>query len=91
MRGWSVTRKSSSDGRWAYTLHARAQEEPFVHALHTVRRQAYCIDLPLDLKRPQQMALRLALRADRMLEVRQGREIVAAIDTETFAVHRHHD
>jgi hypothetical protein len=91
MRGWALTRRTSSDGRWAYTLYARAKKAPFVHALDTVRRQAYCIDLPLDLKQDQQMALRLALRADRMLEVRDGRETVAAVDTKTFAVHGHHD
>jgi len=89
MRGWSVTRETTSDGRWAYTLYARAQHEPFVHALDTVRRQAYCIDVPLDLTRAEQMALRLALRGDRMLEVRQGGTSVAAIDTRTFVVHRH--
>lgn len=89
MRGWAVTRSTSSDGRWAYTLYARAKNAPFVHALDTARRQAYCIDLPLDLKRPQQMALRLALRSDRMLEVRQGRETVAAVDTRSFVVHTH--
>lgn len=89
MRGWSVTRQTTSDGRWAYTLYARAKKEPFVHALDTVRRRAYCIDLPLELKRAEQMALRLALRGDRSLEVRQGRESVAAIDTKTFVVQRH--
>jgi hypothetical protein len=89
MRGWAVTRRTTSDGRWAYTLYARAKKEPFVHALDTVRRQAYCIDLPLDLRRPAQMALRLALRSDRMLEVRQGRETVAAVDTRSLVVHKH--
>lgn len=89
MRGWSVTRTTSSDGRWAYTLYARAKKEPFVHALDTVRRQAYCIDLPLDLTRAEQMRLRLALRADRTLEVRRAGTGVAAIDTRTFVVHRH--
>ena len=89
MRGWSVTRKTSSDGRWAYTLYARAKKEPFVHALDTVRRQAYCIDLPLDLKRADQMTLRLRLRGDQMLDVRQGRNTVAAVDTRSFVVHRH--
>ena len=89
MRGEPATRATSSDGRWAYTLYARAKKEPFVHALDTARRQAYCIDLPLDLKRPEQMSLRLAMRGDRMLEVRQGRETVAAVDTKTFVVHRH--
>ncbi len=88
MRGWAVTRKTTSDGRWAYTLYARAKHEPFVHALDTVRRQAYCIDIPLDLTRVEQMGLRLALRG-RMLEVRQGSAGVAAIDTTTFVVHRH--
>jgi hypothetical protein len=89
MRGWALTRKSSSDGRWAYTLYAREKHKPFVHALDTVRRQAYCIDLPLDLRKQEQMTLRLTLRADRMLEVLQGREDVAAVDTRTFVVHKH--
>lgn len=90
MRGWALTRKTTSDGRWAYTLYAREKHEPFVHALDTVKRQAYCIDLPLDLPRREQMTLRLSLRADRMLQIRQGRADVAAIDTRTFKVHRHH-
>ncbi len=89
MRGWSVTRETTSNGRWAYTLYARAEKEPFVHALDTVQRRAYCIDLPLDLKRPEQMSLRLALRGDRMLDVRQGRDTVAALDTRTLVVHKH--
>jgi hypothetical protein len=89
MRGWAVTRKTTSDGRWAYTLYARAKHEPFVHALDTERRQAYCIDIPLDLTRSAQMGLRLALRGDRTLEVRQGSVGVATIDTRTFVVHGH--
>ena len=89
MRGDPATRATSSDGRWAYTLYARARNAPFVHALDTVDRQAYCIDLPLDLKRPAQMALRLVLRGDRTLEVRQLRTTLAAVDTRTFVVHRH--
>ena len=88
MRGWALTRRTSSDGRWAYTLYARAKREPFVHALDTVKRRAYCIDLPLDLKRAAQIHLRLALRGDR-LDVRQGRVSLARIDTKTFAVHGH--
>ena len=89
MRGWAVTRVTTSTGRWAYTLYARAKKEPFVHALDVERRRAYCIDLPLNLKRPQQMTLRLSLRDDRMLQVRHGRTSVAQIDTRTFAVHTH--
>jgi hypothetical protein len=88
MRGWPVTRATTTDGRWAYTLYARQRHEPFVHALDTSSRKAYCIDLPLDLGRPEQMGLRLRLRRD-LLEVRAGRETVAAVDTSTFAVHTH--
>lgn len=89
MRGWALTRKTSANGRWAYTLYARERKAPFVHALDTVRRQAYCIDLPVDLTRDQQMELRLALRSDRMLHVRRGEASVATIDTRTFAVRDH--
>lgn len=87
MRGWPVARRSSSTGRWAYTLYARATKQPFVHALDTERRRAYCVDLPLPLKRTAQMGLRLALRGERTLEIRRGRAPVAAVDTETFVVH----
>jgi hypothetical protein len=89
MRGEPATRASSSDGRWAYTLYARKKHAPFVHALDTARRQAFCIDLPLALSRHRQMQLRLVLRADRKLLVRQGRATLAVVDTETLAVHRH--
>jgi hypothetical protein len=89
MRGWAVTRVTTSTGRWAYTLYARARKEPFVHALDAEQRRAYCVDLPLDLKRAQQMTLRLSLRADRTLQIRQGRASLAVLDTKTFAVHTH--
>ena len=46
MGGEPVTRASSSDGRWAYTLYARAKHEPFIHALDTEKKEAYCIGLP---------------------------------------------
>lgn len=89
MGGQPVTRATSADGRWAYTLYAREAHEPFVHALDTARREAFCIDLPLRLGQPKQMGLRLRLESDgRALSVVQGRRSVAAIDTETWAVER---
>lgn len=87
MGGQAVTRATSSDGRWAYTLYARQKLEPFVHALDTVRREAFCIDLPLDLNQQRQMMLRLKLVEDgQRLAVRAGSRIMADIDTETFRV-----
>lgn len=44
MQGFAVTRTTSRDGRWAYTLYAG--DENFVHALDTVGGKAFCIDVP---------------------------------------------
>ncbi len=46
MQGLPVSRASSPDGRWAYTLYDGDGQEPFIHALDTVGRRAVCIDLP---------------------------------------------
>jgi hypothetical protein len=88
MRGWAVTRANTANGRWAYTLYARQKHAPFVHALDTESRRAYCIDLPLELRRTEQMGLELRLRGER-LDVRRGATTVAVVDTRTFSVHRH--
>jgi hypothetical protein len=44
MYGSPMTRATSPDGRWAYTLYDGA-EHPFIHALDTERGEAVCIDL----------------------------------------------
>jgi hypothetical protein len=44
MRGTAVSRATSPDGRWAYTLY-NGHKYPFVHALDTVNGRAVCIDL----------------------------------------------
>ena len=87
MRGRPVTRATSTDGRWAYTLYARPKAESFVHALDTVRREAFCVDLPLELLLRRQLTLRLKL-SDGSLAVLRGRETLARINTATFAVRR---
>jgi hypothetical protein len=46
MAGTPVTRTTSANGRWVYTLYQKPSGEPFVHALDTVGAAAYCIDLP---------------------------------------------
>ena len=84
MRGQPVTRVASLDGRWAYTLYARPRNGPFVHALDTVRGEAYCVDLPLRLRQLEQMALRLRMRSDGALEVRTRDARIALVDTKTL-------
>jgi hypothetical protein len=44
MRGYPVSRTTSPEGRWAYTLYDGG-EHPFIHALDTVDARAVCIDL----------------------------------------------
>jgi len=85
MGGQPATRATSSDGRWAYTLYARSTRVPFIHALDTARRLAYCIDLPLTLDTQAQMELRLRLRdGGRKLVVRQAGAPLATMSTESF-------
>jgi len=89
MGGEPVARASSARGRWAYTLYARRGDEPFVHALDTVKREAFCIDLPLHLGYGRQWALRLKLAsAGASLSVLRGRSEVAAVNTRTWKVTR---
>jgi hypothetical protein len=86
MGGQPATRATSAEGRWAYTLYARAKGKPFVHALDTARVEAFCIDLPLRRGEAGQMGLRLRLEPNGKLAVRDGTATVAVIDTRSFAV-----
>ena len=88
MGGQPVTRATTPGGRWAYTLYARVKGKPFVHALDTARRQAFCIDLPLKLGEAAQVRLRLQLRSD-ALTVRLGKEQLATVNAKSFVVHGH--
>jgi hypothetical protein len=46
MRGLALSRVSSDDGRWAYTLYDGGGDTPFIHALDTVGDKAVCIFMP---------------------------------------------
>jgi hypothetical protein len=85
MRGMPVTRTTSPDGRWAYTLYDGASAHPFVHALDTAAGTARCIDLDSLAGHPRIYELRLVL-AGGELAVRDGLERIARIDTTTFRV-----
>ena len=86
MGGLPLTRASSRDGRWAYTLYSGGAET-FIHALDTVGQTAACIDLEMLPAEGDLSGLRLKLSADgARLAVRDGGELVASVDTRTFAV-----
>lgn len=46
MQGWAVSRTTSPNGRWVYTLYANPGGYPFVHALDTLKSVAHCVGLP---------------------------------------------
>jgi hypothetical protein len=94
MQGSPVTRVSSRDGRWAYTLYTGSRER-FVHALDTVEGRAICVDLPQleDLREPFQLRLRLSDDGRTIVVYSRDRKDAGAaplaeIDTESFEVRR---
>jgi hypothetical protein len=85
MSGLPLTRATSADGRWAYTLYDGTRYR-FVHALDTVRREAFCIDLKM-IGENDLLGVRLQLVAGgRTLEVRRRHRPLAFVDTRTFRV-----
>jgi hypothetical protein len=88
MNGLPVTRVSSPDGRWAYTLYDGNGKHPFIHALDTRDAKAFCIDLEgpvFEGGNAYEMKLALAAGGARMDVLRKGAP-VATVDTATFAV-----
>jgi hypothetical protein len=86
MRGQPLTRATSSDGRWAYTLYDGAGKAPFVHALDTSNRTARCIDL--DALAGTDLA-RLGLKLDTrhgLLSVTRGARPALNVDLASFQV-----
>jgi hypothetical protein len=89
MRGYPVARATSTDGSWVYTLYNRASSGglPFVHALNTAGRSAFCIDLPRWPAGVEVWNGTLELSADgRQLRVLAPGTTVATVDTKTLLV-----
>jgi hypothetical protein len=84
MNGNPLTRATSPDGRWAYTLYD-GTEHPFVHALDTANRSARCIDLDWLHGRQDLWGMRFVVSEDgRELQIRSGPETVAVVDAKTW-------
>jgi hypothetical protein len=70
MAGYPITRTTSANGRWVYTLYQKPSGMPFIHALNTVAGVAHCIDLPWSRGNHGAYNLALSLRnRDRTLAV----------------------
>jgi len=88
MRGLPITRATSVDGRWEYTLYDGGGGEPFIHGLDTVDAKSVCIDLPQlegigDVYRTE---LELPPGSETLSVTGKGGELLATVDTETHAV-----
>jgi hypothetical protein len=83
MSGSPVTRATGPSGRWVYTLYVRPSGGMFVHALDTVDRHAFCVDLPKRIEPRSNLRLRLT---PGRLAVTNATRPLAVIDTETLRV-----
>jgi hypothetical protein len=78
MRGYPSTRVTGPAGRWVYTLYLGG-DEPFVHALDTVKRSSICIDLPHKLNRTRNpWGLKLRLRGGKIDVINRDRVVATA-------------
>jgi hypothetical protein len=84
MNGAPVTRTSTGSG-WAYTLYSRRGKRPFVHALDTVHRRAFCVDLPWKNSAMWIYSVKLRVR-ERALELRRDGRTIARVDRKTLEV-----
>jgi hypothetical protein len=81
LQGVPVTRVSSEDGRWAYTLYTG--EKPFIHALDTEGRTAVCIDLPASVN-TDPAGVHLTLDGDHLTVT--GTQALANVDLTSYKV-----
>ncbi len=77
MQGYPVTRATSPNGRWAYTLYG-GSGKTFIHALDTRNVGAVCIDLPWRKQPKRLFQFKLRLDGDGHIVVRgpRGRALV---------------
>jgi hypothetical protein len=89
MSGLPISRVSSRDGGWVYTLYdGSAGHEPFIHALQAKDGFTVCIDLDALEDRPDLAALTLSIdRGGRAVTV-AGKQPILKVDTESFGVNQ---
>jgi hypothetical protein len=64
MHGTPVSRATTANGRFVYTLYQNSGGYPFVHALDTVRGVAHCVGLPWTNDQSVIGTMKLSLRDD---------------------------
>ena len=86
MNGLPMNRATGAGGRWEYTLYD-APEHPFIHALDTEGRKAFCIDLDaLAGRRNGMWGVKLEFDGPGTLRVVDDGKRLAGVDTRTLRV-----
>ena len=91
MNGMPVSRTTTANGRWVYTLYSSGDNYPFVHALDTTTRTAVCVGLPWQWTTAgtEIGTAKLTLSGGRLLVAGNGGAGTKfALDTRTFRVTR---
>ena len=83
MTGQPMTRLQP--GAWAYTLYSRQGRRPFLHALDTAHRRAFCVDLPWRHSDGWINHVRMRIDGRDLLLQRDGKPI-ARVNRKTFEV-----
>jgi hypothetical protein len=87
MQGWAVSRATTANGRWAYTLYANPGGYPFVHALDTVRGVAHCVGLPWKaVDQTPVWMFRLAVKGGALLVERADGSVWRRVDRTSWSV-----
>ena len=86
MQGAPISRVTSHDGSWAYTLYG-GPHETFIHALDTLNAGAVCIDLPWKTQPKRLFEFRIRHAGDGRLIVRGPRgRTLAVVDQDNLHV-----
>jgi hypothetical protein len=86
MRGTPMTRVTSGDGGWVYTLYGKPDGTAFVHALDARHRSAVCVDLPWRHTTQSIASVTLSLARGQLVLSQPRAGTLAMIDTASFAV-----
>ena len=88
MRGLPMTRATSVDGGWEYTLYDGGGAHPFIHALDVVDGTTVCIDLEMLKPRDTQFATLEATADGSAIELTdQKGELRAVVETQSNTAH----
>ena len=91
MSGSPMTRVTSADGGWVYTLYARPSGSMFIHALDARHRAAACIDLPWKNVAPGALSgVRMTISGIGIVLSQRSIGRLATVDTRTFKVSPEH-